>query len=59
MFERVQRLQDFDEVFKSTVESPIAATRTRARYVVGDANDAAEHRADAVADHGMAALQQR
>jgi hypothetical protein len=55
----VQRLQDFDEVFKSTVESPIAATRTRARYVVGDANDAAEHRADAVADHGMAALQQR
>jgi hypothetical protein len=59
MFERVRRIEELDEVFESTANSPITATRAHAPYVVGDANDVAEHRADTVADRGMATLQQR
>ena len=57
MFERIPPLRRFDEELDAPAPVMSEIRRRSSPYVVGDANDSAERRADEVADRGMLTLQ--
>jgi hypothetical protein len=56
MFEPLAQVRRFDEALDDTSGQATPIRRRADPYVVGDANDAAERRADEVADRGLAIL---
>ncbi|HYN35017.1 MAG TPA: DUF4157 domain-containing protein, partial [Ilumatobacteraceae bacterium] len=57
MLEFLPRVEWFDEALEAAQQLPSQVHRRRSPYLVGDASDSAERRADEVADRGLLALQ--
>lgn len=56
MFERIPPVRRFDEALAATAQDDLHIRRRSTPFVVGDANDSAERRADAAADRGLSVL---
>ncbi len=56
MHDRLPPVRRFDEALDATEQDRVQIRRRSTPYIVGDANDSAERRADEVADRGLLAL---